>query len=83
MKERGGIIRDTATTVDETARSAVETAQTVNMISKEVRKAAPETAAEISKVSETAKERTWVAAEKTREAVKAKASLKKGQKEAA
>jgi hypothetical protein len=71
LKERH-VIRDTATVVDETARTAIETAQTVKVISKGAREAAPETSAAIATASETAKERTRIAAEK------AKHKFKKG-----
>ena len=44
LKERG-VIRDTASVVDQTARNAIETAETVKVISKEARDAAPKTSA--------------------------------------
>jgi hypothetical protein len=84
LKERD-IILDPATAIDETTRNAIETAQTVNVISKEAREAAPETSAAVAAASETAKERARIAVEKTKEAVretteKAKRKLKKGEK---
>ena len=69
LKERG-VIRDTASVVDQTARNAIETAETVKVISKEARDAAPETSAAIATASETAKERARIGAEKTKEAVR-------------
>jgi uncharacterized protein YydD (DUF2326 family) len=44
LKEHG-VIRDTASVVDQTARNGIETAETVKVISKESRDAAPETSA--------------------------------------
>jgi hypothetical protein len=84
LKENGAI-RDTATAVDETTGTAIETAQTVSAISEEARYAAPETPAAIARASKATKERARVAAEKTKEAIretteKAKRNLKKGEK---
>lgn len=49
LKEHG-VIRDAAMAVDEVARNARETVQTVSTISEEARQAAPETAAAIERL---------------------------------
>jgi hypothetical protein len=65
LKARG-VNRDTATAVDETARSAMETAQTVSTLSEEARHVGTNTRPQqqSQKASETAKECAADAAEK-------------------